>query len=145
MIDAWSAGHYGNEPPEDRGKRLVRALCWVRSEPSDNGYARPDREHRRGRATSIARKLLRVEDYGVIPLPPQSGNWAREYIKETRAGLKPLEVSQPRGRASRVQGREVSWQKWTFRVGFNPARGAGAAHIALRRPARCCIAPRSPR
>ena len=33
MIDAWSAGHYGNEPAEDRGKRLVRALCWVRSEP----------------------------------------------------------------------------------------------------------------
>ena len=26
MIDAWSAGHYGNEPKEDRGKRLVRAL-----------------------------------------------------------------------------------------------------------------------
>ena len=33
MVDAWSAGHYGNEPAEDRGKRLVRALCWVRSEP----------------------------------------------------------------------------------------------------------------
>ena len=25
MVDAWSAGHYGNEPPEDKGKRLVRA------------------------------------------------------------------------------------------------------------------------
>ena len=24
MVDAWSAGHYGNEPAEDDGKRLVR-------------------------------------------------------------------------------------------------------------------------
>jgi hypothetical protein len=29
------------EPAVDRGKRLTRALCWVRSEPTDNGYARP--------------------------------------------------------------------------------------------------------
>ena len=41
MVDAWSAGHYGNEPLEDGGKRLVRALSWVRSDPLDNGYARP--------------------------------------------------------------------------------------------------------
>src|SRR4051794_6945814 len=26
MVDAWSAGFYGNEPAGDRGKRLVRAL-----------------------------------------------------------------------------------------------------------------------
>ena len=26
MVDAWSAGHYGDEPAEDKGKRLVRAL-----------------------------------------------------------------------------------------------------------------------
>ena len=29
MVDAWSAGHYGNEPAEDRGKRLVRAALLV--------------------------------------------------------------------------------------------------------------------
>ena len=41
MVDAWSAGTYGDERPEERGKRLVRALAFVRSEPGDNGYARP--------------------------------------------------------------------------------------------------------
>ena len=122
MIDAWSAGHYGNEPPEDNGKRLVRALCWVRSEPRDNGYARPV-ENIVAVVDLNRKELLRVEDYGVTPLPPQPGNWAREYIKETRAGAKPLEVSQPEGPSFTVQGREVSWQKWSFRVGFNPREG----------------------
>jgi primary-amine oxidase len=122
MIDAWSAGHYGNEPPEDRGKRLVRALCWVRSGPRDNYYARPV-ENLVAVVDLNRKELLRVEDYGVTPLPSEPGNWSREYIKETRAGARPLEVSQPDGPSFAVRGREVSWQKWSFRIGFNPREG----------------------
>ena len=121
-IDAWSAGHYGNEPAEDRGKRLVRALCWLSSEPRDNYYARPI-ENIVAVVNLNRRELLRVEDYGVVPLPPQAGNWAREYIKETRPGAKPLEIVQPEGPSFAVRGREVNWQKWSFRVGFNPREG----------------------
>jgi primary-amine oxidase len=122
MVDAWSAGHYGNEPAEDRGKRLVRALCWVRSEPHDNGYARPI-ENLVAVVDLNRKQLVRLEDYGAIPLPPRSGNWAREYIKETRDGLKPVDVSQPQGVSFAVKGHEVMWQKWSFRVGFNPREG----------------------
>ena len=41
MVEPWSAGNYGTEAAEDRGRRLLRALCFVRSEPTDNGFARP--------------------------------------------------------------------------------------------------------
>ena len=46
--------------------------------------------------------LLSVADegfgaYGVVPLPPESGNWAREYLRKPREGLKPLEVVQRDG------------------------------------------------
>src|SRR5215471_15826681 len=70
MVDAWSAGHYGNEPPEDRGKRFSRALCWVRSEPGDNGFARP----LEGIVAVVdlnRKEVLRIEDYGAVSLPPQ--------------------------------------------------------------------------
>ena len=39
MVDPWSMGAYGVEPEEDKSKRLARALTWVRSAPTDNGYA----------------------------------------------------------------------------------------------------------
>jgi primary-amine oxidase len=39
MVDIWSAGNYGSE--EDRTRRLARPLCFLRSDPGDNGYARP--------------------------------------------------------------------------------------------------------
>jgi primary-amine oxidase len=122
MVDAWSAGHYGNEPPEDKGKRLVRALCWIRSEPNDNGYARPI-ENIVAVFDLNRKELVRLEDYGVVPLPQQPGNWAREYVKEPHSGLKPLDVSQPKGASFTVSGHQVDWEKWSFRVGFNPREG----------------------
>jgi primary-amine oxidase len=122
MIDAWSAGHYGNEPAEDRGKRLVRALCWVRSEPTDNGYARPIE----GIVAVIdlnRKELVRIEDHGVVPLPPSAGNWARSFVKDIRGDLKPLQVTQSGGPSFTVNGYQVQWQKWSFRIGFNPREG----------------------
>jgi primary-amine oxidase len=122
MIDAWSAGHYGNEPAEDRGKRLVRSLSWVRSEPMDNGYARPVE----GVVTVIdlnRKEVLRVEDHGVVPLPPKAGNWGRSAFPNPRSDLKSLEISQPDGPSFTVSGHEVRWQKWALRVGFNPREG----------------------
>lgn len=39
MVDPWAVGNFGFE--EEEGIRLSRALCWLRSTPSSNGYARP--------------------------------------------------------------------------------------------------------
>src|SRR5690349_14810891 len=39
MVDIWSAGNYGSE--EDRTRRLARPLCFLRTDPTDNGYAKP--------------------------------------------------------------------------------------------------------
>ena len=37
--------------------------------------------------------------------------------------LKPLDVSQAKGASFTVDGHEVKWQNWSFRVGFNPREG----------------------
>ena len=72
MVDPWSAGMYGTELPEDKGKRLSRALCWVRSE-AERQRLRAAARRRGGRRRSGRRwKCVRVEDYGVVPLPPTS-------------------------------------------------------------------------
>ena len=105
MIDPWSAGSYGVEPEDDKGRRLSRALAWVRSEPTDNGYARP----LEGVIVVVdlnKMEVLRVEDYGVVPLAPESGNWTRGHITETRTDSKPLEIIQREGRGTgAVHGR----------------------------------------
>ena len=122
MVDAWSAGHYGNEPAEDKGSGSFGRLSWVRSAPMDNGYARPIE----GVVTVIdlnRKEVVRVEDHGIVPLPPKPGNWGRSSIPHPRTDLKPLDVSQPDGPSFTVTGHEVRWQKWALRVGFNPREG----------------------
>jgi primary-amine oxidase len=56
-------------------------------------------------------------------LPTKPGNWGSASIAHPRPDLKPLEVSQPEGPSFTVSGHEVRWQKWGFRVGFNPREG----------------------
>jgi len=122
MVEPWSAGLYGTELPEDQGLRRMRALCFVRSEPTDNGYARP--------LDSMVivfdlykMEVIRIEDYDIVPLPPESGNWAREYIPNMRKDLKPIDIVQPEGPSFTVEGNQVAWQKWKFRVGFTSREG----------------------
>ena len=120
MVDSWPAGNYGIE--EEKGVRLVFARSWLRSSPNDNGYARPIE----GVITVVdlnKMKVLRVDDYGVVPLPPNDGNYAAEFVKEFRTDLKPLDIVQPEGPSFQVDGNDVSWQKWNFRVGFTSREG----------------------
>ena len=69
------------------------------------------------------KQLVRVEDYGVVPLPPQAGQLDSQYIKERSDKLKPLDVRSRRGRASPSTATKSTWQSWSFRVGFNPREG----------------------
>src|SRR6201999_1584110 len=61
MVDIWSAGNYGSE--EDSTRRLARPLCFLRSDPGDNGYARPI-EGLRPVVDLNLMEVIRVEEHG---------------------------------------------------------------------------------
>ncbi len=120
MVDSWSAGYYGF--PDEEGRRLAIARNFLRSGPNDNGYARPIE----GLSVVVdlnKMEVLRIDDYGVVPLPPNPGNYGAEFVKEFRQDLKPLEITQPEGPSFTVDGHAVAWQKWRLRVGFTPREG----------------------
>jgi primary-amine oxidase len=97
-------------------------LCSLRTSPTDNGYARPIE----GVVPVVdlnKMEVICVEDYGVIPLPPNSGNYGTEFVQNYRTDIKPLEITQPDGPSFSVSGQQVSWQKWKVRVGFTPREG----------------------
>lgn len=120
MVDPWSAGNFGNE--EELGQRLSRTLSWVRSSPHDNGYAHPI-EGVIAVVDLNKMEVIRVEDYGVIPLPPESGNYSPDAVEDLRSDLKPIDIVQPEGPSFTVKGHEIHWQKWQFRIGFTPREG----------------------
>ena len=118
MVDPWSAGHYGDE---EEG-RLVRALVWVKiGGPDDNGYAHPV-ENLVVYVDTLAGRVAMLEDHGVVPVPQEPGNYTAADVAP-RAGLKPVSITQPEGTSFEVDGHEVRWQKWRFRIGFTPREG----------------------
>ncbi len=119
MVDPWSAGHYGDEV---KG-RLVRALAWIKlTGPDDNGYAHPI-ENLVIYVDLIKGQVAKIEDHGVVPVPQIPGDYIPEEVGTLRTDLKPLEITQPEGASFEVDGYEVRWQKWQFRVGYTPREG----------------------
>jgi len=129
MVDIWSAGYYGEK--EEASLRLARPLCFARANATDNGYAHPI-EGLRPVVDLNTMKVIRIEDYGVTPLPETPGNYTPEYVKDFRRDIKPIEITQPEGPSFEVNGHEVSWQKWNLVVGFNAREGLTLHNISYQ-------------
>ena len=120
MVDIWSAGNYGSE--EDSTLRLARPLCFLRSDPTDNGYARPI-EGLRPVVDLNRMQVIRVEEYGKWPLPPKPANYSADRVAGQRTDIKPLYITQPEGPSFSLQGSRISWQNWSLVIGFNAREG----------------------
>jgi len=120
MVDIWSAGNYGSE--EDNTRRLARPLCFLRADPTDNGYARPI-EGIRPVVDLNLMQVIRVEEYGKWPIPPDPGPYSADRVPDQRTDIKPLLITQPEGPSFSLEGNYISWQNWQFVIGFNAREG----------------------
>ena len=119
LVESWGIGTFARE--EDAGRRLVWTLCFYRASPGDNPYAKPIHGlHAVVDLDDMA--VVRVEDLGVVPLPPGTGDYTAG-AAAPRDGLKPIEISQPAGVSFHVEGWQVRWQNWRFRLGFSAREG----------------------
>jgi primary-amine oxidase len=121
QVDPFSAGNFGF--PLEEGKRVVRAVSYYREALTDNAYSHPI-EGVVAVVDLIAKRVLElVDDEVVIPVPKTKHNYDPASLGEPRQDLKPLHISQPEGPSFSVDGWEVKWQKWSFRVGFTSREG----------------------
>ncbi len=129
QVDPFSAGNFGY--PEEQGRRLVRAVAYWRGGPKDNGYAHPIE----GVVAVVdligGRILTLVDDPVAIPIPRKPRNYHREALPPPRTDLKKLHITQPDGPSFSVDGWNVTWQGWTFRVGFTPREGLVLHNLSI--------------
>jgi primary-amine oxidase len=124
QVDPWPAGSFGIG--HEDGRRISRCISYLREHSLDNGYARPI-EGVIAFFDQGAGEVLEVVDLGVVPLPPERGSYLPgdlpAGVGPMRSDLKPLEIVQPEGASFTVTGNLVDWQRWSFRVGFDPYEG----------------------
>jgi primary-amine oxidase len=120
QVDPWPAGCFGLA--HEDGRRITRALSFLRDEPADNGYAKPI-EGVVGFVDMARGEVLEVVDHGVVPVPKRKGNYHAADVGPLRDDLRPLEISQPEGPSFTVEGNLVRWQRWSMRVSLDPLEG----------------------
>ncbi len=127
LIETWSAGNFGIA--EEQGERIAYCYCWLINDAGDNRYGRPI-----GNLHPVVdlrrRKVLRVDDFGVIEIPPDTA--AIRPTENLRTDIKPLSITQPDGPSFTVEGFHVEWQKWRVRIGFNVREGLVLHNISYQ-------------
>jgi len=119
IIDPWSAGSYGDS---DATVRLARGLSWVKSADQDNGYAHPI-DNVIPLVDLNSMEVIRVDDYGVVPVPGEDGNFEEGLVPSPRTDLRPIEITQPEGASFTVTDHQIEWLDWKLRIGFTPKEG----------------------
>ncbi|MDQ1535017.1 MAG: primary-amine oxidase, partial [Actinomycetota bacterium] len=119
-VDTWPAGRFGLA--EETGRRLGRAISYLRDDPLDNQHARPIEGVIAlvdlGRA-----EVLDVVDHGAVAIPAGRGRYQSADTKPWRDGLKPIEITQPEGPSFTIEGNVLRWQRWSMRVSLEPHEG----------------------
>jgi primary-amine oxidase len=120
QIDPWPAGSFGFDAETDR--RIARCIAFVRTDPQDNGYARPVEglivHFDLGR-----NEVIEVIDHGATTLPKEHARYFAADHEPLRTEIKPLEITQPEGPSFTVDGNLVEWGPFSFRIGFDPYEG----------------------
>ena len=130
QVDPFSSGFFDYE--FERGRRVLRAVSFKKSDPKDNAYAHPI-EGVVAVVDLIAEKVVDLLDEpDVVPVPARDHRYERDKIPTTRTGLKPLNIVQPEGPSFTVDGWGVEWQNWSFRVGFTSREGLILHQVGYR-------------
>lgn len=119
-VDPWSAGNFGI--PGEEGGYLSHTFCWLRTRENENFYAHPI-EGLNAVVDIKAGKVLRIDDYGIIPIPMTEINYEAQFRDSFRAPLKPLDIIQPEGASFVLDGHKISWDTWSLVIGFNAREG----------------------
>ncbi|WP_416676719.1 primary-amine oxidase [Egbenema bharatensis] len=120
VVDPWAIGNFGFT--DEVNLRLSRCICYLRTTPYSNFYSRPID----GLVPVVnlnTMEVLKIEDMGVVPVPPEPGEYASRFMPEFRQDIKPLHITQPEGTSFQVEGHCIRWQKWQMRIGFTPREG----------------------
>jgi primary-amine oxidase len=122
LTDVWAYGE-ALVPPRYAGRRLGWSDVWCRGSEDGNPYA----HHVTGLHPVVdlnRMELLELEDNGAGEGRPEvMGEYLPALIPVPLREVAPLEVSQPDGVSFTLDGRQLRWQNWQLRLGFNHREG----------------------
>jgi primary-amine oxidase len=127
-----TAGAFGE--PEEHGRRLMKVPCLV-SPSGSNFYAKPIE----GLFAVIdlnKKEVVRVVDTGVRPVSVDAWGYTDEENAAREGSLRPVAnpagLAQPKGPDYTIDGGQVTWDMWRFRLRVDKRPGVVLSQIEAR-------------
>jgi primary-amine oxidase len=118
---------------EESGRRIQRCFTFVQKTPNDLGWAHPV-DGVTVIVDVVSREVLDVIDYVDLLVPVEDGNFHDPdwVARPPRAGLKPIEISQPQGPSFTIDDDGViSWAGWQVQASFDQREGLVVHNVSI--------------
>ena len=123
----FSAGYFG--VPAEEGHRLVRAECYDAGS-AINYWGRPIE----GVVATVDLNQRRVQtlvDTGMVPVPQEPAEYDAKSVASKRSPLKPISVQEPDGPDFVINGSQIAWDNWKFRIRMDPRLGVVVSTVSF--------------
>ena len=120
QIDVLASGGFGLDV--EHGRRVARAVAYLRRGPGDNGYAHPI-ESLIAYVDVDECRVLELEEMDVKPIPLEADGAYAAGTVPARDDLRPIAITQPEGVSFTVEGNEIRWYRWSLRAAVDPQEG----------------------
>jgi primary-amine oxidase len=124
----YGTGYFGTA--EEQGRRLLRLECLDRRGAWE-GWGHPI-EGLTILWDGNEKKVVRVIDTGVVPVPRAPSNFDLASVGTLRDVPTPITVQQPMGPSFRLDGQSVSWQNWNFHFRIDRRVGLIVTNVGYR-------------
>lgn len=116
-----AAGYFGASTP--RAIRLMNVPCFDMSDKTNNIFARPI-EGLMAVVDLDTKKVLRLIDLGVVPVPATAPDHDYAKIDKYRKPINPIEIAAPKGANYSIADGVVRWDNWSFHLRMDRRLGA---------------------
>jgi primary-amine oxidase len=135
VVEPWPAAYFG-EDVDHLGRRIGRAILFIREHDGDTPWARPI-EGLLVIADRSTGEVVEVRDSGATPVPSDPGRMGADDpgVGPLREDLTPIVITQPDGPSFTLEGNELRWQRWSMRISIHPIDGLVLHQIDYDDPA----------
>ncbi len=108
-----TVGYFEGEDGLEQDLRLLKVVAYL--DTGDGNFWAHPVENLVAVVDLEKKKVIKVEDGGVIPVPMQFNAYdGREYVD--KQGVKPLNITEPKGKNYSISGNHISWNNWDFHL-----------------------------
>lgn len=123
-----TVGYFDNKDGLQQQDRLLKIVSYL--DVGDGNYWAHPIENLVAVLDLVQKKIIKVEDHGVIPVPMKATAYDGSDRKASTPP-KPLEISEPQGKNYTITGNSLHWRNWDFHLRVDSRVGLSLSTVTF--------------